>query len=243
VAITIGVGQAHAWDVITGTTFAVTLNGCTAGRQLVALMAWVDPSDTLSLSSVADIANSESFTLIGSKSRQSTQQHSCQLAYLSNIVTGGSKTITATLSGTCDSASIAVVEFQGGDTTGFYDAGTDASAGGSSGLLSVSVTPSVANACIVAIGNSSVGAITPHADYTAVTMDNINAFVKGQYDVDVGAAGAKTVTMDPSGDNWWLIKAAAFKPAGGAPATTRGMPFGSRSTVFNGGRLLRGPIN
>jgi hypothetical protein len=29
--------------------------------------------------------------------------------------------------------------------------------------------------------------------------------------------------------------------AGGS--TTRGMPFGNRSTVFNGGRLLRGPIN
>jgi hypothetical protein len=59
-------------------------------------------------------------------------------------------------------------------------------------------------------------------------------------------ATAGTVAADNyigSANDATAIFSLAVLPAGAGGGTTRGMPFGNRSTAFNGGRIFTGPIN
>jgi hypothetical protein len=221
---------------------SVTLTGCASGNQLVAMCLWEHASVTVSSVAVTAVGT-ETFTVIGSAQRETASNVALQMAYLSNIVTAGNKTITFTASAAPTSMAIAVVEFSGGDTAGFYDTGTDAGARSAGSPATVNVVPSVSDAVIVAVAYSGDGALTVGAGYTLLTapsVPDIFSAADGQYRVNA-ASGSQAVSMATSGSNWWAIKAAAFKPAGGS--TTRGMPFGNRSTAFNGGRVFTGPIN
>ena len=90
----------------------------------------------------------------------------------------------------------------------------------SSGTTAVSaaVTTTTANAYIRSYVSMSGG-------QTATGTNGFTAYPgtsqsrHGVYDVDVGAAGAKSVTMTIGGVEWWAVSSIAYKNAGGGAAT------------------------
>jgi hypothetical protein len=232
VAITLGVGPAGG--VTSGTTIAVTLNGCTSGRSLVALIIWTHATATISSVTCTSESN---MTLIGSLQHQliNGAEYSLQIAYLSNITASGNKTVTATFTASSAASTMAITEFIGGDTSAFYDTGSDAGADSNT----VSVTTSVANCLVIGMVASDAGSDpTPGTGYTAITaLGNAYWWEEGQYDLDAGAAGAKTFDFDAGG----VIKAAAFKPSGGAAAGAGPLIRGgslTKGATIRGGRLV-----
>jgi hypothetical protein len=97
-------------------------------------------------------------------------------------------------------------------------------------------------AVALASNSHASGAHTAWDDFSEVA----DAALGGAYTRGVATASltGASVTTNPTftGTTYANIVAAAFKPSGGA-STTRGAPFGNRSTAFNGGRVFHGPIN
>ena len=213
-AFLVGVGPASNSVVGGPGTIAVTLNGTTAGRHLIIGVAWYDPNEdqtdtinsiTISGESNATLIDTPSYGIIG---------RTTQLAYLANNTGGGNKTVTVT--GTANGATdyqIFVLEFSGGDVGAFLGAFNKATGGGNP--ASLSLTTATNGALIVAYIGAFVGAdLTPGAGYTNIDVgnDDIGGFFEGEYDLDAGAAGAKTVNFsDPSAA--WMMSAASFKAA------------------------------
>jgi len=99
-------------------------------------------------------------------------------------------------------------EFSGGNVADWFEA--VAGATGTSTTPTVNVTTGASGALIAAIVSATSGS-DPAAGsgYTLVTMADGHALVSGEYDLDVGAAGSKTVDFTSS-NVVWNITAAAF---------------------------------
>jgi hypothetical protein len=82
-------------------------------------------------------------------------------------------------------------------------------------------------------------AMTPSSGTPAASTTNLRgswALADGTTTTDWSAAGnALTINSGSTGTDEPTIP-------GGGGSTTRGMPFGNRSTAFNGGRILTGPL-
>jgi hypothetical protein len=74
---------------------------------------------------------------------------------------------------------------------------------------------------------------TPHANKSSICVDNWKFVTNG--------SGDNGHTMTTTGSVTYETDEPSYISAGGS--TTRGMPFGNRSTAFNGGRIFTGPIN
>jgi hypothetical protein len=59
----------------------------------------------------------------------------------------------------------------------------------------------------------------PGADGVSGGLQDFNSFEEGEYDLNVGASGAKTVDYTV-GTAQWATAAAAFKPSGGGGGST-----------------------
>jgi len=209
-----GVGPSWATCGSGVTTCAVTLNSTTAGRSLVITMQWGDATTTLS--SVTITSESNATIMTNSLATNATTPYRIQQACLANITTGGNKTITMTLSNTnSDQISIGAMEYTGGDTTDFCT-GAANGANANSGTPSVNLTTSFNNSLVVVSAYSTSAEPTAATGYTQWTGGRPDAgwFEDDWDDVDVGSAGAKTITAGAGGSEW-AISATEYKVAGG----------------------------
>lgn len=204
-AFTAGVGPASA-NQGSGTSLAATLNSTTAGRHLVIAVMWESASNLLS----SLTCSGETIQLIGTKT--SGGPASIQLAYIASLSSGGNKTITAAFSSSV-AAAIMVREFAGGDAADFLDANNTGS--GTSTNPSISLTTGSDNCLIVAAESNQVGNPSPGSGYTDFGVSNgWSTFFEGQYDLDAGSAGSKTVDWANASSTNWAIAAASFNIQG-----------------------------
>ena len=207
-AISLGVGPSVVGVVGAGTgasTVVFTLTGTTAGRSLVVGVCWASPATISSIT-----CNGESnLTVHGSPVNHASIGIYSQIASLANITTGGTKTITVTFSSTPSYRSGYAVELIGGDTSNWF--GAVSSGTGTSANPSIAHT-TAANAAFIASIMTNVSPPTAGSNYTFVPLGTTYQF--GEYDLDAGAAGAKTVDYTNATSDAWAIAAASFNALG-----------------------------
>lgn len=221
-AFTLGAAPAQA--VNSGTQATTASTAFTAGRGLVALINWAHASATIT-SVIYDPggANQTSLVAAGTAVVQGGNDR-CHIYYLSNIPATKSTTIQVTWSATLAGAGfLNVKELIGGDTTTLLD--NTGSGTGSSANPNCSVTTLTANCCIFATGSSAGSELTASGTgYVGIAISDPAWWAAGEYNLDVSAAAAKTVTMTAT-TGTWCIKAASFKLAGGAAVVTPTKPI------------------
>jgi hypothetical protein len=239
-AITLGVGPVAA--AYSGTAITLALNGTTAGRSLVVGFIYLSSATVVN---VACDGGESDLTLHGATAN-ATSGVSAQMASLGEIATGGNKTVTVNFSADPGFALAFVLEAAGGDIASFFDVGAGAS--GNDATPTVNVTTSADNALVVAIAHNLGGVPTAGGAYVSVTVGTQTV---GEYDLDAGAAGSKTVDFS-SVSNQWVVRAAAFNAAppsaaitvsgGGAitPAGEKGA-LGSVAVTGDGSVVVVGP--
>jgi hypothetical protein len=206
--VTISAGPTESPN-LNGASINWDLTGVDAGDSLVVPILWGSASVTITSVTCSGESNLTGHT---QKGPVGPSDSTTQIFHLDNVTSGGTKTITINFSGAPGGGTAFAMALAGGKTSGFFDA--EPSGGGSnaaSGTPSTSITTTVANAFIVAICSNDGGDPQNGTDYTLVTLADRNWFINGEYDLDAGAAGAKTVDMTVGGV--WVIGAAAFKPA------------------------------
>lgn len=195
-----------------GGSRTITLNGVTALHGIVVALCF----DSGSTITVTCSGESNLSAVNGTPFNANTFGGTDRLMIyrLDKVTTGGNKTITISgISSYCAGAGMSVA---GGNTGGWFDV-----AGGSTGSSttpSTSLTTTADGDLIVAICASNNSDAAVGAGYTVLTIANPNNFAQGEYDLDVGTAGSKTVSMDVSagGSQPWGIYAASFKMASAA---------------------------
>jgi len=208
-------------SVITGNgnnDLTLAINGTTSGNGLILGVYWaggtVEPPLAVSGETVLEAGSAAANASMSSKGWTA-------IFYIKSLSTGGTKTFDTTATGWSNSGWAAfIAEISGQDTASFHDANNGAT--GNSGTLSASVTTTAANDMMVSVGASTGGDPAADTGYTGITLVNAFDFANAQYNLDVGAAGAKTVQMT-AGSGQWAFKAAAFKAAGGITFPTLGI--------------------
>jgi hypothetical protein len=188
-----------------------TIGTWAAGDTCLVNVRWYSATQTLSSVTLTGESN---LSILGSVQTGGPSNARSQWALLSNVTGTGSKTATATLSGNPDQMAVTMWRLSGCDTAGAEDARNGAS--GTSAGPTVSVSTSQSGSAIFAILSNDNGEATEGASYTPETIGNIFQYDSGEYDIDAGAAGSKTVNFTLGGSGTWVINAIAIKAAGGA---------------------------
>jgi hypothetical protein len=221
----------------------------TPGSLLVAVFALSGGAEpTAALTSISD--GTQTWTSIaGASTSEPNLSRGIAIAYFQNNALSTTPTVTVTYPSAVIGA-VWIAEFLGVATASAHEGSAESLAGGAGTIVMTGQSIAVASTALMVSAanyypdNSSnmvAGAgYTKRYDATPASMSTYPFCIQD----NVSGTGTQSVAWGNSGDSktYWIGVAAAFKAAGGA-GTTRGMPFGSRSTVFNGGRLLRGPIN
>ena len=189
----------------------VVLAATTATHGVGIAIGW-NSNATLNSCTISGESNA---TIVTSSYYNATMVSKLQFAYLPTLSGSGSKTITATLSaGTF--WSMYAWTLAGADTSTFFDSENGAT--GNTTNPSFSLTTLSANCSIFVLCSTqgSKPAVGSGFSYALITVPDFNVFENGEYILDAGAAGAKTVDM-VADLGQWVSAAAAFKTAGGAP--------------------------
>ncbi len=188
------------------TTCTINLTGVGSGDAVVVLCSWRDTgSHTITGVDISGEAASAQTLQIdaASESRQ-------QIWTLASVTGSGSKTVTVTFSGSglgvCYAASLA-----GADSGALVDdlqniTGTGTTATGT-------VTTEAAGAAIFAILTAGTVINGAGSNYTLINLSNYWTFHDGEYDLDAGAAGSKTVDFPLFESAVYAYSAIALKPA------------------------------
>lgn len=211
-AITAGVGSATA-STATVTSQAVTLNSCTAGRQLLIGVAWDNATATISSITVSG----ESDATVHASPQRSTHATptSLQLASLANITASGNKIVTVNMSASV-TISVTVVEVQGGDTAAFYT-GNEASTTADEqddGTITWSITTVNANDSIFGLIFSGASTITGPTGYDDISANDTFNTVVCRRLLDAGAAQTFNPSATVNAFGKWAAKFGVFKAAG-----------------------------
>lgn len=204
---------------LSSATHTITLTGTNSGDAVVFGIQW--NSNTTTISSITCPGESDA-TLIGSPVRAASgPQKGMQLAYLAALSSGGSKTFTITFSSAGNCSAFAAA-FNGHDSASFLDASTSNST--TSTNPSVTLTTGVNNALVVSMVNSNSGVQpTAGSGYTGISVTDTDGAAFGEYNLDVGTAGAKTVDYVHASSVNWTLYAASFK-SGVAPGVIETVP-------------------
>src|ERR1700675_4011875 len=137
-------------SVNTGTTVSVTLNGCTAGNAIIYGYS-LGNNGTYHTGGVSATGESNGTDIVFFGPTTGTNGPVTHLiGYFQNIVSGGSKTVTATLfSGTINSAYLWAMEISGGNKTALLDSHNE-TAPASTTTPTHTLTTSASNCIIVA---------------------------------------------------------------------------------------------
>lgn len=187
------------------TTPSVVLPGTTAGHGVVVALAWSDDTATISNCTVSGEANAS----LKPTYTNGTLAVAVALASLPLLTSGGSKTISATLSASCSWTMYALTLAQP-DQSSFSP--TENGASGNSANPSVTLSAPFDNMAIFAIYSSGLGGPTPGSGYTAITLTDISGAEDGEYKLNAGAAGSKIVDV-VQGAGQWVLASASFKEA------------------------------
>ena len=210
-AISLVQGPQSAYSTSSGTTVSVTLAGATAGNQLIAFAYWYGSQTIASITCTSE----SNLTVHGSPAYHASEPVSSQVASLASITTGGDKTFTATFSSAVAHKGIAVIEVSGGLASAFFDA-TNTNTG-SSTTPSLSLTTVAANAMVVGVVGTGTGVteggVTAGGGYTGLDFSQGLGDFEGEYLLDAGVAGAKTVNFSMSPSARWALSAVSFDPA------------------------------
>lgn len=205
--------QSGADEVTSSLDAVVTLN-LTSGNSLIAIYVWRGTSTVTSVTT----NHSQTLTSTGTSVYNSIGDMTAQMFYLGNVTTTGSTTITGVLNPGGTARSLYIYEISGGNTSSFFD--KQVNANGLTGDPTLSLTTANNNETIfaVAIGDFGTGNLgATGTGYVLIDMANIWSYNDGEYNLGVGSAGSKTVTMTSPGSTTWVLKAAAFNS--GATAT------------------------
>jgi hypothetical protein len=197
----------------------------TAGNSIVMFVACYGAAFDVTIDSAT--FGGQSLTNRG-KSTQAGSGKGATVLTLDSITGSGSKTVVITPSSGVAVGMVVVYEVSGGDTSGIFDAANGASSA-SSANPSVSLTTVTDNAAIFAFTSTSGGEPTQGSGYTLTNLTNLD-FEAGEYDLDAGSAGAKTVDFSAS-SGAWVIRAVSLKLAS-SPGTVA--LSGSASTSAQG---------
>ena len=212
-AITLAVGP-NANSIVSGSnTFAITLLGVTAGQSIVVGIAFQS-----AFSSVTSVACSGESNLTLDTATATTNSSRVQFAYLGDVTASGNKTITITMSHTASAnyqAAAFAAALSGTNTASLLDVSGGSTATSSSPSTSIATTNSGAAIFAVAVADStSSGDFTAGSGFTLIALtESSNRQFNGEYDIDAGAAGSKTVDFGIGGSQTWAVRAAAFNAA------------------------------
>lgn len=170
-------------------------------------------NNTSTISSIT-ISGESNATMIGTLLSVPGGQRN-QLAYLGTCVGSGTKAIHITYS----AFSFAFSSFAMAVNAAIDLDDADQTAAGDT----LSMTAAVANTMAVALATDGNTDPSLQSGYTDIPMLDVASYTRGQYNMDLGASGAKTVQM--TGAAFQSIIAAIFKPAGGAAAANILQPW------------------
>ena len=226
---------AHNNGGSSSTTCVATLSANTAGNCVIVGAGWVDVSGSVTCAVTDDKGNT--YTAIGSKSRNASQQYSVQLFICSSVVASASTvTITATISTGAAFSDIKVEEIS--STLGF-NAGSliavnttmTSGTGNSTALATTAATPTKNNCAIFTYGGANSGTITAG---TGFTLRTTGADGLGLADLVQTTAASKAGLLTTSVSSQWTIVAAAIEeksPAYAASSTSAGGFSASTKTI------------
>lgn len=230
-AITLGAGPTTTEPGGSSTSIVVTQVGCTAGRSLVIAASWAGDYTITSAT-----CPGETVAIHGSAFGRAGIGNYQQLLSIANIQASGDKTVTINLSVSATNRCAYIVELVGGNTASWFD-GVSTAEAASGATASVSRTTTNANAAIFTIGAHLSPAFSPGSGYTGI--GTLVVYNYGEYDLDAGAAGAKTVDFSGSGSQAWSIIAASFNASPdptaifNLPVITLSATGGALGAVFN----------
>lgn len=232
--LAIEVGPQNATDNGDGSA-TLTLNSVSAGASILVLAAWRDTGGGGDADVAAVTITGESnATLLGASAYDPAQNNSrYRWALLSNVTTGGNKTVDVELTVSAGDYSLGIAAFAltGADTSNAFDAFQTATGTGTA--PSLNLTTSVSNAAIFVGIGSEGGEPSAGTGYTDFAFHDVWNWTHGEYDLDVGASGSKTVPAINSGGSNWEMIAVAIKPAasGSPPTLSSPTPSGTLGTA------------
>ena len=196
------------------TTCVITLNGTTTGDMIDIVVGY--NSATLTSITISGEANATIIAGAAFSNAGDTFAH----AYLPVITSGGNKTITVNFSGSAF-GSAAAKSYSGQDPASQPDV-VPTPITSTSGDPTINPTTTTNNALIVSTASSNATKPTASGTgYSAWSFPNPGFYAEVEDNLDVGAAGSKTVTFGSVTNSTWGINAVAFKAASGAPAQRR----------------------
>lgn len=212
-----------------------------AGTLMCAFCIATDQTGTVTLN--APTYNGATLTIVGSQVSTDTAHTKLGLYRLFTPATG-SNTFTVTGSGGSGNFQLhaGIITFTGADIAG-TPFGTPVTATGNSGT---SATGNITNTS----GNILIAGVATGSSIPTIGTGNTLSCSKAgsgntggdNSGVEYWAASGTTRNMQftQTSDIWGILGVEVL--AAGGAATTRGMPFETRSTAFNGGRTFRGPL-
>lgn len=220
-AITAGVGSATASG--SGVNPAVTLAGCVAGRQLVIFLTF---SGTVVVNSGAVSTEAAAVELNGSAFASTFTNYKLQVLTHSLLTSDGSKTVTLTMSGSCN-WSMTVLEVQGGSTSSLY-AGIAIDRDGNTAAASFpdfipyagsdTITTTEANQAVVFVNHGILTSAC--AGFANVPMaEPADGYADAWRLLDAGAAGAKTIDLQIAAHGNWALRAVVLNAAATSDTT------------------------
>lgn len=227
IAITNNSGAVQSGDRSGTDTCTVELTGVGSGESVVIGAAWRN-ADTATISGV-DIEGQAASSQSQQSNAATDVKH--QFWTLASTSSSGDKTVTVTWTaaglGVCYAASLS-----GTDTGDLVD--TLVSVTGSTDPITGSITTGAANNAIFVLASSVTIIDAPGANYTNISLINFWLYEEGEYDLDAGAAGSKTVDMSLVEDQQWAFQALSLNAAGGGggspPVLSSPTPSGTIAT-------------
>lgn len=191
------------------TAWAVAVAGVLANKPLFIVVGWTGTGADDPAVSVTG----ETTTALLAAVRASNGDSVCAWQ-VAAPATGGSKTVNINTTGAVNKV-YWVFQYNEDGTLDTVQSGT-----GTSANASVSHTTTAAGAAIAAmISEAGFGDATPAdaVNWTDRLLPNAGWYIDGQYDLDVGAAGAKTVGWSHSNSGWAVVSV-AWKPGAAGPS-------------------------
>jgi hypothetical protein len=180
------------------------------GNAIIGCALWT--SATITLDELV-IPSESSGTLATSRGPSAPDDTRSRCGYLAAVTTGGAKTVSFEMSASvAGSGAGFVVVLSGHDAADFLEAENYAASSGANGSTSVSCGN--AGCAIVSIHNNNAGDASAGSGYTQVTIPDVHWYIQGEYIVDAGGAGAKTVDYSHSSGDY-TVNAIAVNAAGG----------------------------
>lgn len=205
-----------------GTTVAVVMPTTAIGNALLVGVFWFDPGSAFNLTSIT-CSGEANPTLAGPRLTHSDGR-AMQYAIIPALVGGGSKTVTATFSGSVFHMVIMGLCLAGVHTTTPTNVVNGASA--ASGAPTVSVTTTAAGCAVVSMlhmSTADITTITQPAGHTKYDLLQTSGGCDASYLLDAGAAGAKSCnwTLSYTG-TIYVVNAIAIAPGAGGGGSSPG---------------------